>query len=98
MFNAALAGLKSSVSYAVRDSQKDRCLVRIFFLDTLREKSNGDDNRNHIPTTQKDNPTMGHNTTMGNNNRNMDDNSIPPKGRFVCSKERDIDNPSHQEV
>ena len=49
----------------------------------------GGDNKCRIPTTHKNNPTTGH-----NNRRDRDDNNIPARGRSVCPKEVDTDNPS----
>jgi len=39
------------------------------------------------------------NTTMGHNSsKDMGNNNMPAKDRFVCLKEGDIDNPFHQEI
>ena len=46
-----------------------------------------------IPPTNKDNPTTDHNRC-----RDKVGNSIQAKGRSVCSKQWDIDNPFHREA
>ena len=87
-----------------RLSMKPRSMAGIFnsnpFSEPLKEKANGGDdgggNNSRIPTTHKDNPTMGHNSNKGNSK--LDNNNIPPKGGSVCSKGGDTGNPSHQEV